>query len=119
MNKYNSSSSKGRVLEVYLEYPKELRELCNDYPLAPDEIEVKREMLSDYQLKIADYYSIHTGNVKTLVPSFFDIEMYVINYEHLKLHLRLGLKLKKIHRILEFNQSQWLKNILRSTQKKV
>ena len=49
MNKYNSNSSKGRVLEVDLEYPKELRELRNDYPLATDEIEVKREMLPDYQ----------------------------------------------------------------------
>ena len=43
------------------------------------------------------------------MPNFFDKERYVIHYENLKLYLRLGLKLKKIHRILEFNQSQWLK----------
>ena len=42
------------ALGVDLEYPKELRELHNDYPLAPNEIEAKREMLSNYQLKIAD-----------------------------------------------------------------
>ena len=63
----------------------------------------------DYQLKIADHYNIPIGNVKKLVPTFFDKEKYVIHYEKLKLYLRLGLKLKKIHRILEFNQSQWLK----------
>ena len=54
LNKYTSASSKGWVLEVDLEYPKELRELHNNYPLAPDKIEIKREMLSEYQLKIAD-----------------------------------------------------------------
>ena len=47
LNKYTSNSSKGRVLEVYLQYRKEFRELHNDYLLAPDNIEIKRKMLSD------------------------------------------------------------------------
>ena len=51
-------------MEVDLEYPKELQELRNDYLLAPDKIEIKREMLSEYQLKIADLYSIPIGKVK-------------------------------------------------------
>ena len=42
LNKYTSNSSKGCLLEVYVEYPKELRKLHNDYPLAPDKIEIKR-----------------------------------------------------------------------------
>ena len=46
LNKYTSNSSKGCVLEVDLEYPKELHNLHNDYPLAQDKIEIKREMLS-------------------------------------------------------------------------
>ena len=37
------------VLEVDLEYPKELCELDNDYPLAPGKIKIKREVLSNYQ----------------------------------------------------------------------
>ena len=41
-NKYTSNSSKRCVLEVDLEYPKELRELFNDYPLAPESIETER-----------------------------------------------------------------------------
>ena len=83
LNKYSSNSSKGCVLEVDHEYPKELRELHNDYPLAPDKIEIKREMLFEYQLKIADYHNIAIGNVKKLVPNFFDKEKYVIHYENL------------------------------------
>ena len=45
MNKYTSDSSKVCVLEVDLEYPKELGKLHSDYPLAPDKIEIKKEML--------------------------------------------------------------------------
>ena len=73
-NKYTSNSSKGCVLEVDLEYPKELRKVHNDYPLALDKIETKKEMLSEYHLKIVDLYSIPIGNVKKLVPNFFDKE---------------------------------------------
>ena len=73
--KYSSNSSKGCVLEVDLEYPKELRELHNVYPLAPDKIEIKKEM-SNYQLKIADFlyflvFIFFIGTVKKLVPNFF------------------------------------------------
>ena len=51
-------------------------------------------MLSEYQLKIDDLYNIPIENVKKLVPNFFDKEKkYVIDYENLKLYLRLGLKL--------------------------
>ena len=38
LNKYTSNSSKVCIIEVDLEYPKELRELHNDYPLAPEKI---------------------------------------------------------------------------------
>ena len=57
-------------------------------------------MVSDYQLKIADLYNIPIGNVKKLVPNFFDKENYVIYYENWKLYLSLGLKLNKMHLVL-------------------
>ena len=52
LNKYNSNNSKGCVLKVDIEYPNELQELHNNYPLAPDKIEIKREMLSNSHLKL-------------------------------------------------------------------
>ena len=72
-------------LEVYLEYPKELQELHNDYHLAPDKIEIKREILSEYQLKITDLYNIPFGNVKKLVPKLFNKEKYLLHYEKFQL----------------------------------
>ena len=64
LNKYTRNSPKGCVLEVDLKCPKELRELHNDYPLDPGKIEIKRKMMSEYQLNIFDLYNIPIGNVK-------------------------------------------------------
>ena len=79
LNKYTNNSSKGCVLEVDLEYSKELHELHKDYPSALGKIKIKGEMLSEYQVKTADLYIISIGNVEKLVPNLFDKEKYVIH----------------------------------------
>ena len=96
MNKYTNNSSKRCVLEVDIEYPKELKELHNDYPLVSEKIEMKKEMFSNYQLKIDNLYNILIVTVKKLVPNFFEC---VLRYENLQLYLRLVLKLKNTLRI--------------------
>ena len=68
--KYTSSSSKGCVLEVDLECPKELWELQNDYLLYRDKMQIKKEMVSAYKLKITDLYNIPIGNVKRYCLTF-------------------------------------------------
>ena len=55
--------------------------------------------------------------LKKLVTNFFNKEKYVFHYENWELYLRLGLKLKSIHRVLEFNQSQSLIYCTQHTQK--
>ena len=109
LNKYASNSSKWCVLKIDLEHPKELQELYNDYPLASDKIEITREILSEYQLKIPDLNKIPLNNVLNLGPNVFDEGKYVPHCENLPLYWRIGLKLKTILRPLKFNQSQWLK----------
>ena len=64
LNKYTNYSSKGCVLEADLEYPEEKRELHKNVPLAPYKIEIKSEMLFNYQLKIADLYNILLAMLK-------------------------------------------------------
>ena len=55
---------------------------------------------------------------KLMLKNFFDKEKYLIHYESLKLYLRLGLKLKKKHALLEFNQLQGLKQYVRFNKNK-
>ena len=104
-----SDSSTGYVLEVDLECPKELHDMFNDYPLAPEKINIQKEWLSKYCLKIANEHNITTGTVKKLVANLMNKNNYVIHYKNLQQCLELGMKLKEINRILKFKQSDWMR----------
>ena len=95
LGKYRDDSKKGLILEVDLEYPQELHDLHNDYPLGPEKVKVTEDMLSDYCKKIANKYKISTGLVHKLIPTLSNKEKYVLHYRNLQLYLNLGLKLKK------------------------
>ena len=101
--------STGYVLEVDLEYPQKLHDIHNDYPLAPEKINISKEWLSKYCLKNAIVHKITTGTVKKLVPNVMNKNNYVMHYRNLQQCLELGMKLKKIHRILNFKQSGWMR----------
>ena len=102
----------GHIYEVDLEYPKELHDLHNNYPSAPEKIKVSDDMLSDYCREIKNKFNISSGNVNKLIPTLNDKKNYVLYEENLKLYLSLGLKLKKIHRVLEFSEKPWLKEYI-------
>ena len=89
----------GYILEVDLEYCKDLRDLHSDYPSCPEKIEVSYDMLSKYCKEIFDWYDIKVGGVKKLIPNLNDKVSYIIHYEYFKYYLSLGIKLIKIHRI--------------------
>ena len=108
----------GYFLEVDLEYPNELHELHNDYPLAPEKLAVSNEMLSKYCKEIADKYEIKVGDVKKLIPNLDNKTKYVFHYKNLQLYLSLGMKLTKIHTVLKFKQSDWMKKYIDFDTKK-
>jgi hypothetical protein len=80
------------ILEVDLEYPSDLHDLHNCYPLAPESIKV--------------------GNVEKLIPNLNNKTKYVVHYENLKLYESLGLKITKIHRGIKFEESPWLEKYI-------
>ena len=112
LNKYKDDSKRGTILEVDLEYPKELHNLHNDYPLGPEKVKVKNEMLSDYCQQIKDKHNISIGQVHKLISTLSHKEKYVLHYRNLQLYTDLGLKVTKVHLVLKFNQSAWLKQYI-------
>ena len=86
------NSLDGYVSEVDIEYPDKLHELHNDYPLAPKELEISRNMLSKYCSNIADKYGIKYSGVNNLIPNLGNKTKYVFHYKNLHLYLSLGIK---------------------------
>ena len=66
-------------------------------------------MLSPYFSEIKYEYDIKTGGINKLVPNLMPKKNYAVHYRNLQYYLSQGLILKKVHRILEFKQSDWMK----------
>ena len=77
-------------------------------------------MLSPYGINIQEQFGINMGQVVKLIQRLASKKNYVLHYRNLQLYLSLGLKLKKVHRVLEFDQSPWLAQYINfNTQKRM
>ena len=86
---YNENDKKGYILEVDVKYPKKLHGLHSDLPFLPERMKINK--------------------CKKLACNLYNKKKYVVHINSLKQALNHGLKLKKIHRIIQFNQEAWLK----------
>ena len=100
----SEDGEEGYILEVDLEYPVELHESHNDYPLAPERQTVEQEMLSPYCKQLMDDLQMKYTPTPKLIPNLNDKQHYILHYRNLLQYLSLGLKLTKVHRVLGFNQ---------------
>ena len=89
---YDENSNKGYILEVDVKYPKKLQNLHSDLPFLPKRMKIDK--------------------CKKLVCNLHDKKKYVVHIMSLKQALNHGLKLKRVHGIIEFNQKAWLKSYI-------
>ena len=86
---YNENDNKGYIFEVDVRYPKRLHDLHSYLPFLPERMEINK--------------------CKKLICNLSNKKKYVIHVNSLKQALNHGLKLKNIHRVIEFNKEEWLK----------
>ena len=89
---YNENSYKGYILEVDVKYPKKLHDLQSDLPFLPKRMKIDK--------------------CKKLVCNLHNKKKYVVHIKSLKQALNHGLRLKRVPRIIEFNQNAWLKSYI-------
>ena len=84
---------------------------CNDdYPLAPELMEIKIEMLSATHLQLRrKYFGAATPYSRKLVCSLLPKKKYVLHSENLKFYLERGVKVTKVYRGIKFSTGDYLK----------
>ncbi|MFM2392193.1 MAG: hypothetical protein RLZZ546_170 [Bacteroidota bacterium] len=100
-------NDKGYFFKVDLEYPSDIHDLHSDYPLAPENVIIKS--VSEYSKYLMNKHDIKHDRVGKLVPNLHHKQGYVCHYRNLKQYLELGMKLIKVHQVVEFNQNAWMK----------
>ena len=86
---YDKDSDKGYILEVYVKYPKHLHDLHSDLQFLPERIKIDK--------------------CNKLVCNMYDKKNYIVDIRSLKQALNHGLILKKVHRVIQFNQEAWFR----------
>ena len=89
---YDKNNNKGYILDVDIDYPSKLQNLHSDLPFLPERMVI--------------------NNIKTLVCNLNDKKNYIVHINVLKQALDHGLKLRKVHRVIEFEQEAWLKEYI-------
>ena len=89
---YNKNDNKGYILDVDIDYPSKLQNLHSDLPFLPERMVI--------------------NNTKKLVCNLNDKKNYIVHINVLKQALDHGLKLRKVHRVIEFEQEAWLKEYI-------
>ena len=102
----------GFILEIDLEYPPELHDRHNDFPVAPHKMLISDEILSPYAKMLKD--NLIKGGMKPsssekLVSTFLKRTRYTVHFRNLKFYVAQGLIVKKIHRVISFRQKAWLR----------
>ena len=105
----NEDQSIGYIIVCDLEYPANLHESHNDYPLAPERLTIDAKYISQTQVKIRSFYNMPRRIETTkLMPNLMGKTKYCTHYLNLKFYIEHGLQLTKIHSVISFKQSKWL-----------
>ena len=108
----DKSEGIGYIFEVDVSYPDELHDDHSDLPFLPEQFQPTENMLSDKQKELfKSTYPDHTKyrTTKKLNPHLLTKSNYIAHQSLLVQALDNGLKIDKVHRVVQFNEKPWLK----------
>jgi len=106
----SNSEDTGYICEVDLEYPDSLHDLHSDMPLAPEHIAISKDKICPLMKTHCPYGDSYIS--KKLVGTLKDKKKYVLHYQILKLYISMGLKIKRLHRLLAFKQRPFMQDYI-------
>ena len=112
VNSISEKSPIGYILQDDLEYSDELHVFTMIIHQFQKNLQFLTTCCQIIVKKIADEYEIKVGDVMKLIPNLGNKTNYVLHYKNLQLHLSLGMKLTKIHKVIKFKQSDWMKKYI-------
>ena len=101
----------GYTLMVDLEYPREIHDKTQDFPLAPEAKHITEDMLTPFMLEQwaarceMRGYSTAFRPEKKLLMTCQNKKEYVVHFKLLKFYLEMGMKISKIHRVIKYRQT--------------
>ena len=105
----NEEDKKCYIFEVDLEYPTELHERDDDYPLAPEVMTIEPEFTNEKQNNLrAQYFGAECSYSRKLICSFFPKKHYVVLGKLLRFYLNRKMRLLKLHRAIRFKSSPYI-----------
>ena len=103
----NATDEIGYTFKVDLQYPKELHEADNDYPVAVERMKVSK-MISPYIQALGESINHKVGECEKLIANLYDKKEYVVSGDNLRFYLDHGLVLTKIHSVVQYEQKAWM-----------
>ena len=103
----------GYFVMVDLNYPSNLHDCHNDFPLAAEKSAIDAEMLSQYQLELGN----KTRHIPKLLKTFQSKQNYAYHYSVLKFYCKQGLQVTRLHKALKFNHSDFMKRYIEQNTK--
>ena len=116
-----ADSDKGYICDVDLHVPEATHDVLDQMPPACERTRVSADDLSEYSRYLAAECGIgleHLADMEKLCLTLRDKKRYVAYYSNIQLYLKLGLVLEKLHRVIEFTQSDWLHDFMAFVAKK-
>ena len=107
------------IFEVDMDYPSELHDRDDDYPLAPETMTIEATITGEKQHQLrAKYYGAACPFSRKLICSFLPKRKYVVHGHLLRFYLDRGMKLIKIHRAIRFTASPYFEPYINNNTQK-